>query len=561
MKTTPSMEKVFTYARKIYTKKLENNKNLLELTTYNNISMWWTTNAVFRVFLYKVINGGFHYKKYRKKFTIFYKTFGIYLSFIYDLLLKLLINLLLKLNIKNKNTENIFNIKKIIAFNSNLQWRLIKDFKTNKMKKTDSFYDILFEELNKSYIIQSVNTFDLEPINGLKIFIDRIKNWQIPYKPLNLYWSIDIWKKRVQAFRYFSPIWKNLKNDKNLKEICVINGMDLYPQIKDELDFYFSFLYPHAVGYIEMGRRMIRKEKPNLIILQAEYEWKEKSFLVIAPKLENIPTLALEHGVIIPSHKGYIYTKGEISPIGDIQSPYNQIPDKTAVYGEYYKELLTKISAYPENSIVVTGQPSYDALKSLDKIYSKKNFMEEYNIPNNYKLIIWFTQSHGLSQEENIKNLNAVFNTMKYIKNTTLIIKQHPGEGKMYSKQIQEYLNKYKINARLVPKNSDTNELLFNSDVVISKYSTTGIEAIALNKPLIVLNLSGKPDLVDYVSEGVALGVYQIDDLQSTIETLLKDDSMLDKNRKKYVEKYLFKIDGKSTERVVNIVNSMVNAY
>jgi len=106
---SPSMEEIFSYARKIYTKKLQSNKNLLELTTYNNISMWWTTNAMFRDFLNIVINGNLNYKRYRKKFILFYKTFGIYFSFIYDLSLKFLINLLLK--IKSKIPSNSVFIK------------------------------------------------------------------------------------------------------------------------------------------------------------------------------------------------------------------------------------------------------------------------------------------------------------------------------------------------------------------------------------------------------------------------------------------------------------------
>jgi len=560
MKTIPSMEKIFTYARKIYTKKLEKGKNLLELTTYNNISMWWLSNSMFRVFLNKVVIGKIDDKKYRRKFILFYKSFGIYLAFIYDLFLELLLRIIIQITSQKKNSKDKFETKKIMFFTPEVTWRVIKDYKTNKMKKTDSFFDTILETSNMEYIAIGVNVIDLDPIEGLKVFIDKIKNWHIPYRPANIYWSFNVWKKRIQAFKYFSNIWKYLKKDKIFREICIIEEKNFYPQIKDELDFYFYFLYPHAVGYIEMGRNMIRSEKTNLIVLFDEYEFKEKSFLVIAAKLENIPTLALEHAIIFPAHEGYMYEKGEISPIGGIYSPYYQITDKTAVYGEYYKELLTKISVYPENSVEVTGQPRYDVLAYVDKIYSKKNFITKYKIPNNHRIILWLTQSHGASEDENNNNFKTVFETMKHIKNATLVIKQHPAEGEIYIKMIQANLKKYNINAVLVPKKSDTYELLFDSDIIITKDSTSGIEALALNKPLIVLNLSGKPDLADYVTEGVALGVYQPKDLQTTIETILKDDSMLVKNRKKYVEKNLYKIDGKATERVINVINNLVRS-
>jgi glycosyltransferase involved in cell wall biosynthesis len=92
----------------------------------------------------------------------------------------------------------------------------------------------------------------------------------------------------------------------------------------------------------------------------------------------------------------------------------------------------------------------------------------------------------------------------------------------------------------------------------IEDVNLRAMEAVALNKPVIILNLSGEPDVVDYVEQGVALGVYKEGELKPTIEKLLKDDSELAKNRKKYIEKYLYKIDGKATERVVKLIEEMI---
>ena len=80
------------------------------------------------------------------------------------------------------------------------------------------------------------------------------------------------------------------------------------------------------------------------------------------------------------------------------------------------------------------------------------------------------------------------------------------------------------------------------------------MEAAALDKPVIVLNLSGETDIVDYVEEGIAWGVYRSEDLAPAVARLLEDDSMLRKNRAKYIESYLYKIDGNSSSRVANFV-------
>jgi len=123
---------------------------------------------------------------------------------------------------------------------------------------------------------------------------------------------------------------------------------------------------------------------------------------------------------------------------------------------------------------------------------------------------------------------------------------------------IENYLDSYKITAVITPENSDTYEQLYVCDVLLTKTSTVAVEAVALNTPVIVLNLSGDPDVVDYVKEGVALGVYKEEDLHPVIEKLLEDDTELARNRRTYIGKNLYKIDGKASDRVVNLIEKII---
>jgi len=300
---------------------------------------------------------------------------------------------------------------------------------------------------------------------------------------------------------------------------------------------------------------MIRNEKLSAIVMINEYGWMERSHLVAAKK-EGIPVIAIQHGIIHPSHSGYIYDVSEID--GTINSPYCPIPDKIAVSGDYYYDLLTKVSSYPEDSIVVTGQPRYDILFHAPNIYSKKKILEKYNINPNHKIILWTTQCHGLSDEENYKNCECLFKTIQRINNVTLIVKQHPRESKRYTRMIMKYVKKSN-NVLLIPKNSDTYELIYACDLLITKTSTTAMEAAALNKPVIVLDLSGTKDSTGYVKDGIAVGVYKSDDLELAIRNLLCDDSILLANRKNYLKNHFYRIDGKSSSRVADLIIKVVS--
>ncbi len=222
-----------------------------------------------------------------------------------------------------------------------------------------------------------------------------------------------------------------------------------------------------------------------MILLTNEYGEFEHA-LVVAAKLKSVPTLAVQHGVITPTHYGYIFEKEDKSKV--------ILPDVTCVYGQYHYDLLTKESIYGPEQVVVTGQPRHDILYYAERIYSREKFLARYRVSPDHRILLWTTQCHGLSIEENTRNFTTVFGVMQNIKNVTLLIKQHPSEGEVYTKIIEDYLAKYKIDAILAPKSSDTYEQLFFCDLLMTKSSTTAMEAVALNKPVIILNLSGGLD-------------------------------------------------------------------
>jgi hypothetical protein len=229
--------------------------------------------------------------------------------------------------------------------------------------------------------------------------------------------------------------------------------------------------------------------------------------------------------------------------------------DCSFVHGDYYRKFSQFMTRFGD--VIVTGQPRYDIVHDANSVYSKESFCRRYNIKSDNKIILWDTQSHGLSNEENTKSFEAVFGAMQKLKGATLIVKQHPAEGEEYTKIMSGYIRDYEIDALITPKNSDTLEQIFVSDLMITRASTAAIEAVALNKPVIVLNLSGEPDPVEYVKEGVACGVYKRGDLEPAILKLLEEDP-LSKSRKQYIRKYLYEIDGKATERVVDIIRGLV---
>jgi len=325
--------------------------------------------------------------------------------------------------------------------------------------------------------------------------------------------------------------------------------------VKEDLDCQnFSEIANMNIGSaffkLSVAESILKQCRPKAVVYPYEFDVYPSAIAYLAHK-SGIAVVGLQHG--------QSKRTGNLSgyKIEDVKAKA-RLPDITCLYGSYYRDLLINYSIYDEKMVTVTGVSRYDSLAKADTIYSKEEVLKRYNISPSKKVILWTGQFLGLSYEENIKNMDAIFSAMKDLPESVLMLKMHPREKKKNVKLVKGHLKNYDINVVLITENLDTDELIFASDLLITRHSTTALEAIALDKPVIVLNLSGEPDPVDYVDEGVALGVRRAEDLKPAIEKVLKDDSDLAKNRGRYIEKYLYKIDGRATERVVKVIEEQL---
>lgn len=556
---------------RIFQAKTEDGQTLIEKMEYRGVAMWWFVDYLYiYLFLSLLIESSGNIekvnlesltknsKKYsvRKRKSFFYNSFFIYdvCNFVTSILCRIIIRSYKKSN-KDSHNRN-----KILFTAENIEWRRMKDHHTKKTKKTDIFFDSILSKFKKNNKSKIISLYPLShPFQGLLTVIDkRINQKNIIHYSLDACWSFEIWKNGRRARKHFLKVWEELKKDSVFRESLKYNGVDMFKLLEEELSYCFNVVFSRMVDYLEMSERFLENEKPDLILIKEENGQFERA-LILAAKKQGIPTIAIEHGVACYITNYIACSKDKKLQNKCVKLLHNFMPDKTAVYGSYNKYAAIGSGLYPRDSIVVTGHPRYDILCDADKIYSKEKFIKKYNINPKHKIILWLTQCHSLTDEENVNNFRIVFNAIQSLENTSIIIKQHPNEHSRYTRMIKKYLKNYKINLTLISKNSDTFEQLFVSDLVFSKSSTSVVEAVALGKPVIILNFGKNSDILDYVGEGIARGVYREKDLLPTIEKLLKDDLDLAKNRRKFIERYLYKIDGEAAKRVEKLIEKIIN--
>jgi CDP-glycerol glycerophosphotransferase (TagB/SpsB family) len=226
-----------------------------------------------------------------------------------------------------------------------------------------------------------------------------------------------------------------------------------------------------------------------------------------------------------------------------------------AVAGRTARDAYVQRGVNPDN-VHITGQPRFDAI--LKREFHSGNLKVELGIPADRGIIVMATQSFtGVRSEELLREtIAAVINASAQFPHHQLVIKPHPQEDATCYQRIAAGMD-----GVIVRQKVDIYELLHACDLLITGYSTVALEAMLFNKPVITINLTGKPDIATYAGSGAALGVYRKEDLAPAIQSALFDSRTreeLTQRRRAFFLENAYQPDGQASRRVAELIKQLV---
>jgi len=367
------------------------------------------------------------------------------------------------------------------------------------------------------------------------------------YRPLDGYINFSSYIKRFYYKLYFKKIWKKISGLSSFKNSLIFEGIDLFPFFASNFEKMFAESFPVAIGLLGVADNIINKEEPDIILTIYETSIDRKAIEVVARR-KNIPVIGLQHGIISS------YTFNRINYFHELREVWYHkestvlqcpIPNKTLVFGEYFRNLLIK-DGYPEDSVVATGCPRFDYFFSRDTEYSDKNNILFISEGPYIEFIFQEEQNRAERDVQTARNILQIIND-----DTELVIKVHPRDSEeRYVCLLKEFPDK-KIK---IIKYGDLSALIKNTSVVVMKSSTVGIEAVIYKKPIINLSLFNEPQFASYyVQEGVAIEANDKDSLKDALDKVLNNNEIGQKlisNMDNFIKKFAFAEDGKSSLRV-----------
>ncbi len=535
-------------------KKIQEGKSIVELASYENFSLWWT--AISEVFLTMsgrllILDRSYISNKFSSGF--FFKIFYFFEP-IYRLILLAIAKIIYLMQLsKKKNKKSQY---KIMIVSLDKAWRDIWNVSEDKYVKRDIHYDSLIQELSDKYGAKIISVAPMEHLRNLKslslLFNRAINQKQGIHIPFDLYWSFAIYNKQKTVKLRFEKTWELLKNNKNFRTLFVNKGEDKYPLIEKRVEHYFNYHFPFMVKNIEMAKALLEKERPDILIMPASNGWYWQA-MIIAAKMKGIPILETQHGIVSPNVIDYFCNKSRVKK--GPNSRFMNFPDKFAVYGQWTKNILMDKFNYPEDKIIVIGQPRYDLLVKSKELFSRQKFCQKYGLDSKKKLVLFATR---IAISPFVEQERLIIRALKEITDIELIIKSHP-RGKM--KDYVKICREEEIKARIIPEDCNIFEAISVCDIVITHPSTIVIESIIANRPTAVLDISNRPFPIPWTESGAALSIYRTEDIPKILNKALFDKAA-EKDmaiaRKKFSYHYAYKQDGKATERMAQLVVDMV---
>jgi CDP-glycerol glycerophosphotransferase (TagB/SpsB family) len=205
---------------------------------------------------------------------------------------------------------------------------------------------------------------------------------------------------------------------------------------------------------------------------------------------------------------------------------------------------------------VVTGSPKLDQLEEAARGWDAAALRASLGVGAEERLVVVASRFRGIRRtHQAIGSALGAFVRAVDALGATCLIKPHPAEGaEEYERVLRETSAR---RTRVVPGSSDLLRLLHAADALVTVESLSAVEALVLDKPVLVLN--APTNLRAMVEAGVAVGVPAGEDPADRLYRVLFDQGtreVLRAARERYRPQIAFGADGGATARILALVRA-----
>lgn len=294
----------------------------------------------------------------------------------------------------------------------------------------------------------------------------------------------------------------------------IVAGVDLGPDLVRVIASRTRSAFAKSIMDVQKIRQFLRQIKPPGLLIADEYhryDW------LAAAGAEGVQTAAIQHGVIYRWHNGYMHPS---------RPPELRLPDRTYVYGDWERALLTTQSVYRDDEVRVGGSPRLDLVTT--GAVDREAVRRELGIADGDRLVV-LSGTWGPMYRRFHYPIALAHLFCRPIERVHLVVKLHPSERDEgpYRQIIEGLASAGGFAAPPVTtvQSIDLYRLLAAADAHLGIHSTVLTEAVATGTPNLLADVLVASDLLGYVEAGAAIPVRTPEDVAAALERPRDSDS------------------------------------
>ena len=442
-------------------------------------------------------------------------------------------------------------IKNPIQKFTNEVYNLEPDPKNKKNILLVSFDPLQYEEMLMEFKKKNINFLLLnlrKPAISNKKSLNIVKNSKskiVDLSKFSKYVESDV----LFAQKKLDNAIQNIFNDDlPFEKLFSVGKFPFWISIKNSFKKICDSRFTESIQRIYLFDQLFTKFDISKILQWAEVGQEEKECILVGKKF-NVPSFMLQHGRYQNSKKW-----DKFSPfLGRFPTPL--LSNKQIVWGEITKRYALSYNHLATN-VLVSGSPRHDKFFNFPPINSKKNgIILLATTGTHYISADSCTTSSQIKHDEYIKE---VYRIVKSLPEKKLIVKPHPSP--VLTKLSENLINEIDPSIKII-KNVELHKLINDCEVLITfNNSTTTLDAISMNKPVISLQTDDYADDDDIVKAGAVLSISEIKDFENGIKKILYDNDFRKKLMEKsnlFLQKYM-KNQGYASKSIVDILSKNI---
>lgn len=232
------------------------------------------------------------------------------------------------------------------------------------------------------------------------------------------------------------------------------------------------------------------------------------STLVAAANALNVPSIELQGGVIASSRRFLRPNALRVLAMDPASA-----------------EIYTSFLGLTKQSVEVVGSARVDQSIKPARGFTQAQAREQAGLSGSlltqHPLLVLATQPVGVPRATII--LQTVLDALCASETSTLVIKTHPNEGPEYLEAYAGIIARYRTLDVTISTSGEAHHFINSADIILTFFSTMGLEAFALDRSVIAINPFKTPPPFDLAALGVAMSARSSDELTSCIRMIARE--------------------------------------